>query len=176
MAATTVMQIAPHMVTFSRAATAASELFALIDRHSEINPFDESGDKPENPAGSIDLHGVSFRYPTRPDVAVLEDLTLHIPAGKVTALVVSNRQSYLQLKLLIKHVKKGPSGSGKSTIIGLLERWYAPCSGSISLDGKDISHLNLKWLRTNIRLVQQARYRHPKRSAYHKSCKTKTFI
>ncbi|EAW17072.1 ABC transporter ATP-binding protein [Aspergillus fischeri NRRL 181] len=136
MAATTVMQIAPHMVAFSRAATAASELFALIDRNSEINPFDESGAKPENPAGSIDLHGVGFRYPTRPDVAVLEDFTLHIPAGKVTALV-------------------GPSGSGKSTIIGLLERWYSPCSGSISFDGKDISHLNLKWLRTNVRLVQQ---------------------
>ncbi|KAH1571385.1 hypothetical protein KXW39_009270 [Aspergillus fumigatus] len=130
MAATTVMQIAPHMVAFSRAATAASELFSLIDRHSEINPFDDSGAKPENPTGSIELHGVNFRYPSRPDVAVLEDFTLHIPAGKVTALV-------------------GPSGSGKSTIIGLLERWYSPCSGSISLDGKDISHLNLKWLRTN---------------------------
>lgn len=91
MAATTVMQIAPHMVAFSRAATAASELFALIDRHSEINPFDDSGAKPENPTGSIELHGVNFRYPSRPDVAVLEDFTLHIPAGKVTALVVSNR-------------------------------------------------------------------------------------
>lgn len=50
---------------------------------------------------------------------------------------------------------KGPSGSGKSTIVGLLERWYNPASGTITLDGKDIKDLNLTWLRTNIRLVQQ---------------------
>jgi len=83
------MQVAPHMVTFSRAATAASELFALIDRQSETNPFDESGDKPDETAGIIDLHSINFKYPTRPDVTVLEDFTLHIPAGKITALVVS---------------------------------------------------------------------------------------
>lgn len=150
------MQIMPHMVTFSRAATAASELFALIDRQSEINPFDESGDKPDETAGVIDLHGIQFSYPTRPDVTVLEDFTLNIPAGKVTALVVSSLPPYLSEKYLIK--SQGPSGSGKSTIIGLLERWYNPCEGGISLDGKDISQLNLKWLRTNVRLVQQARH------------------
>lgn len=84
------MQIAPHMVAFSRAATAASELFALIDRQSDINPFNESGDKPEEIAGVIDLHGIDFSYPTRPDIPVLEEFTLNIPAGKVTALVVSS--------------------------------------------------------------------------------------
>ncbi|KAL4984248.1 P-loop containing nucleoside triphosphate hydrolase protein [Aspergillus falconensis] len=136
MAANTVMQVTPNMVTFSRAASASSELFSLIDRKSQINPFDESGDKPDEIVGSIDLHGIDFSYPARPDVTVLKDFTLNIPAGKVTALV-------------------GPSGSGKSTIIGLLVRWYNPCAGSINLDGKDISQLNLKWLRTNIRLVQQ---------------------
>ncbi|KAL4815238.1 P-loop containing nucleoside triphosphate hydrolase protein [Aspergillus spinulosporus] len=136
MAANTVMQVTPNMVTFSRAATAASELFSLIDRESEINPFDESGDTPDKIVGTIDLRGIDFSYPTRPNITVLEDFTLSIPAGKVTALV-------------------GPSGSGKSTIIGLLERWYNPCAGSIYLDGKEISQLNLKWLRTNVRLVQQ---------------------
>lgn len=79
----------PNLMTFSRAATAASELFTLIDRQSEINPFDESGDRPDNTTGVIDLRGVNFSYPTRPDVPVLEDFTLKIPAGKVTALVVS---------------------------------------------------------------------------------------
>lgn len=92
MAATTIMQITPNMVTFSRAATAASELFVLIDRQSEINPFEASGEKPEDTAGSIDLSHIKFNYPTRPDVTVLEDFTLHVPAGKVTALVVSIRQ------------------------------------------------------------------------------------
>ena len=89
MAANTIMQVTPNMVTFSRAATAASELFALVDRQSEIDPFDESGDKPGEITGTIDLNGINFSYPTRPDVSVLEDFTLNIPAGKVTALVVS---------------------------------------------------------------------------------------
>lgn len=77
------------MVTFSRAASAASELFTLIDRQSKINPFDESGEMLDETRGSINLHGINFSYPTRPDVTVLEDFTLNIPAGKVTALVVS---------------------------------------------------------------------------------------
>lgn len=88
-AANTVMQVAPNMVTFSRAATAASELFTLIDRQSEIDPFDEFGDKPDDITGSIELHSLHFSYPTRPDAKVLEDFTLNVPAGKVTALVVS---------------------------------------------------------------------------------------
>ncbi|OHX00550.1 multidrug resistance protein [Colletotrichum incanum] len=135
-ASTTITSIAPHMVSFSRAATAASELFTLIDRVSSINPFSDSGVEPREVSGVIDIQGVSFSYPTRPDVRVLEDFSLQIPAGKVTALV-------------------GASGSGKSTIIGLLERWYDPLSGTIKLDGTNIRDLNLKWLRTNMRLVQQ---------------------
>ncbi|KAJ0319914.1 hypothetical protein Brms1b_003506 [Colletotrichum noveboracense] len=84
----------------------------------------------------VDGIGTVFTYPTRPDTRVLEDYSLSIPAGKVTALV-------------------GSSGSGKSTIIGLLERWYDPASGSISLDGINIRDLSLGWLRTTMRLVQQ---------------------
>ena len=105
MAANTVMQIAPNMVAFSRAATAASELFSLIDRRSVINPFDESGDKPETTVGFIELKGVDFSYPTRPDVTVLEDFTLNIPAGKVTALVVRYSMLYVLRKILIKWMK-----------------------------------------------------------------------
>jgi ATP-binding cassette, subfamily B (MDR/TAP), member 1 len=67
---------------------------------------------------------------------VLHGLTLDIPSGKKTALV-------------------GSSGSGKSTIIGLLERWYDPAAGLITLDGVNLRDLNVRWLRTRIRLVQQ---------------------
>jgi ATP-binding cassette subfamily B (MDR/TAP) protein 1 len=95
MAANTVMQVTPNMVTFSRAATAASELFSLIDRKSEINPFDESGDTPDEIVGTIDLRGIDFSYPTRPNITVLEGFTLNIPAGRVTALVVSSLQLHL---------------------------------------------------------------------------------
>ncbi|EMT73430.1 Leptomycin B resistance protein pmd1 [Fusarium odoratissimum] len=136
LAASTLNSIAPHMVTFSRAATAAGELFQLIDRESRINPFDDSGDKPTTTQGSLELKDIVFSYPSRPGTRVLNGYSLSIPAGKVTALV-------------------GPSGSGKSTIIGLLERWYMPTSGSIELDGRSLEDLNLKWLRTNLRLVQQ---------------------
>lgn len=72
----------------------------------------------------------------RPDTRVLDNYPLHVPAGKTTALV-------------------GASGSGKSTIIGLLERWYNPASGTITLDGRPIEQLKLQWLRKQIRLVQQ---------------------
>ncbi|CAH0045767.1 unnamed protein product [Clonostachys solani] len=135
-AATMIASIAPHTIAFSRAATAAAELFTLIDRKSQLDPFDEQGERPSVVEGSIDMRGVTFCYPSRPEVTVLREFSLHIPAGKVTALV-------------------GPSGSGKSTIIGLLERWYSSTSGSIRLDGTELDQLNLKWLRTNIRLVQQ---------------------
>ncbi|KAJ6147205.1 ABC transporter [Penicillium chrysogenum] len=101
-----------------------------------IDPFDESGERPTDVTGYLDFGGISFAYPTRPDVKVLNDFSLHIPAGKTTALV-------------------GASGSGKSTIVGLIERWYDPLSGTIKLDGQTIETFNLKWLRQQVRLVQQ---------------------
>uniref|UniRef100_A0A0D2Y9I2 Leptomycin B resistance protein pmd1 n=1 Tax=Fusarium oxysporum (strain Fo5176) TaxID=660025 RepID=A0A0D2Y9I2_FUSOF len=152
LAASTLNSIAPHMVTFSRAATAAGELFQLIDRESRINPFDDSGDKPTTTQGSLELKDVVFSYPSRPDTRVLNGYSLSIPAGKVTALVVSIPSLH---SLSFLRFFQGPSGSGKSTIIGLLERWYMPTSGSIELDGRSLEDLNLKWLRTNLRLVQQ---------------------
>ncbi|KAE8372771.1 P-loop containing nucleoside triphosphate hydrolase protein [Aspergillus bertholletiae] len=135
-AASTITSIAPHTITFTRAASAAAELFILIDRESDINSLDESGDKPQDTNGEISIDHVTFNYPSRPNICVLDEFSLQVPAGKVTALV-------------------GASGSGKSTIVGLLERWYKPLAGSIKLDGRDIAQLNLRWLRTNVRLVQQ---------------------
>ncbi|KAH8843046.1 hypothetical protein MCOR01_003873 [Pyricularia oryzae] len=135
-AALSLTQIAPYSIEFTRAASAAAQLFALIDRKSAIDPLDPSGVKPEENKGVVELEGVNFSYPTRPGVTVLDDFTLTVPAGKITALV-------------------GPSGSGKSTIVGLLERWYNPNKGTIKLDGRPIDTLNLNWLRQNVRLVQQ---------------------
>lgn len=98
--------------------------------------MNESGKIPTSNEGYIEVEDVHFCYPTRPDVPVLQGLSLKIPAGKTTALV-------------------GASGSGKSTIIGLLERWYEQEKGALYLDGVDIRDINIRWLRTNIRLVQQ---------------------
>ncbi|PGH27089.1 hypothetical protein AJ80_01276 [Polytolypa hystricis UAMH7299] len=136
MAATGVTQIAPHAMAFSKAASAAAELFKTIDRSSDIDPLSESGLTPEGTSGAIDIRNVQFSYPSRPTYQVLRGLDLHIPAGKTTALV-------------------GPSGCGKSTVVGLIERWYNVGEGSIRLDGRDITELNVRWLRSQIRLVQQ---------------------
>lgn len=124
------------MIDFGRAATSAAELFRLIDRSSAINPFDESGEQPSAVQGTIECENVTFSYPMRPGVTVLDNFSLNIPAGKVTALV-------------------GASGSGKSTIIGLIERWYNPVAGTVKLDGRPIDKLNIQWLRKCVRLVQQ---------------------
>ncbi|GCB25295.1 leptomycin B resistance protein pmd1 [Aspergillus awamori] len=135
-AATQLTMLTPYMVDFTRSATAASTLFSLIDRKSEIDPYDTNGHKPTEVVGDIELTDVTFAYPTRPEVKVLDKFSMRAQAGKVTALV-------------------GQSGSGKSTIVGLLERWYNPATGIIKLDGHPLNELNLSWLRKNVRLVQQ---------------------
>ncbi|KAL4883180.1 P-loop containing nucleoside triphosphate hydrolase protein [Aspergillus karnatakaensis] len=135
-AAVNLTMLAPYSIDFSRAASAAAQLFVLIDRESAINPYNTDGLQPESVVGELEVENVTFSYPTRPGVTVLDSFSLRVPAGKVTALV-------------------GQSGSGKSTIVGLIERWYNPNSGTIKLDGTPIDQLNLGWLRKNVRLVQQ---------------------
>ncbi|KAG6306964.1 hypothetical protein E4U45_005993 [Claviceps purpurea] len=135
-AAMSMTVLAPYSVEFTRAATGAAQMFALIDRQSTIDPFNESGEQPSEVIGNIELNSVDFAYPSRPGVKVLDNFSLSVPAGKVTALV-------------------GQSGSGKSTIVGLIERWYNVCSGDVKLDGRSITALNTNWLRRNVRLVQQ---------------------
>ncbi|KAG9254054.1 multidrug resistance protein 1 [Emericellopsis atlantica] len=135
-AAQALTQIAPQTIAISKATAAASDIFAIIDRKSNIDSLSTEGATIDGFKGDIKLRDVKFSYPTRKDVPVLHGLDLDIPADKTTALV-------------------GASGSGKSTIFGLLERWYTPSAGSITLDGQEIESLNLQWLRTNIRLVQQ---------------------
>ncbi|TYG89900.1 hypothetical protein ES288_A12G138600v1 [Gossypium darwinii] len=120
----------------SKARSAAASIFAIIDRKSKIDPSDESGTTLENVKGDIELSHVSFKYPLRPDIQIFQDLSLSIPAGKTVALV-------------------GESGSGKSTVISLLQRFYDPNSGCITIDGVEIQTLQLKWLRQQMGLVSQ---------------------
>lgn len=77
------------MVDFTRATAAAARLFALIDRKSTINPFDTGGKRPVESIGNLELKNITFAYPARPEVTVLDNFSLKAPAGKVTALVVS---------------------------------------------------------------------------------------
>ncbi|RPB05623.1 putative Leptomycin B resistance protein pmd1 [Choiromyces venosus 120613-1] len=128
--------VAPNSQAFTAGVAAAAKIFSTIDRVSPLNPETGEGEKLEHVEGTIELRNIKHIYPSRPEVPVIHDMSLIVPAGKVTALV-------------------GASGSGKSTIIGLVERFYDPVGGKVYLDGHDISKLNLKWLRENISLVSQ---------------------
>ncbi|KAI9146794.1 ABC multidrug transporter MDR5 [Paramyrothecium foliicola] len=129
-------QIAPATSAFIQAASASSELFEILDRKSQLDPHSTDGAKPDTVTGHISIRNVEFAYPSRPDIQVLKGVSIDVPAKKTTAFV-------------------GASGSGKSTIISLLERWYEPGNGFLTLDGHRIDELNVKWLRSKVRLVQQ---------------------
>ncbi|XP_039848657.1 ABC transporter B family member 11-like isoform X2 [Panicum virgatum] len=120
----------------TKAKDSSISIFALLDRKSKIDSGSDEGLTLDEVKGDIDFRHVSFKYPSRPDVQIFSDFTLHIPSGKTVALV-------------------GESGSGKSTIISLLERFYNPDSGTISLDGVEIKSLKVNWLRDQMGLVGQ---------------------
>ena len=128
--------VAPHSQAFTSGIAAGAKIFNTIDRASPIDPTSQEGEKLDQVEGTIEFRDIKHIYPSRPEVPVMQDINLFVPAGKTTALV-------------------GPSGSGKSTVIGLLERFYNPVNGSVFLDGHDIRTLNIKWLRQQISLVSQ---------------------
>jgi ATP-binding cassette subfamily B (MDR/TAP) protein 1 len=128
--------VAPNAQAFTTAVSAAAKIFNTIDRVSPMDPTSDAGEKLDNVEGNLELRNIKHIYPSRPEVTVMHDVSLVIPAGKKTALV-------------------GASGSGKSTIVGLVERFYDPVAGQVFLDGHDISTLNLRWLRQQISLVSQ---------------------
>ncbi|CAN6354488.1 unnamed protein product [Urochloa humidicola] len=120
----------------AKAKQSASSIFALIDRKSKIDPSSDNGTILVEVAGELELRHVCFSYPSRPEMQIFRDLNLRIPSGKTVALV-------------------GESGCGKSTIIALLERFYDPDSGMVTLDGVDIRTLKVSWLRQQLGLVSQ---------------------
>lgn len=128
--------VAHNAQSFTTALAAAKAIYTVIDRQSPLDSSKEAGVTLDHLEGSMRLECVKHVYPSRPDVLILDNVSLDLPAGKTTALV-------------------GPSGSGKSTVVGLIERFYEPLSGVISLDGHDIRDLNLRWLRQQISLVSQ---------------------
>ncbi|KAJ2980049.1 hypothetical protein NQ176_g2882 [Zarea fungicola] len=113
---------------------AASRLFELQDRRPGIH---QTVGKPVKSAqGPIKFTNVTFAYPTRPAVTIFNGLDFEIPSGSNVCVV-------------------GPSGGGKSTVASLLLRFYNPTSGSITINGVDISGMNVKSLRRRIGMVSQ---------------------
>ena len=118
------------------AAGAAERLFELLAQTARITQPPHPVRLPAPVRGDIVFDHVSFAYPTRREIKVLNDFSLHIPAGKITALV-------------------GLSGVGKSTMFHLLNRFDDPQSGRIILDGVDLRECDLDILRRQMASVLQ---------------------
>lgn len=86
--------------------------------------------------GSVTFENVAFRYPSRPDMPVLKDVSFTANKGETIAIV-------------------GPSGSGKSTMVSLILRFYDPNTGKITIDGKDATNFSLTELRNQMAIVPQ---------------------
>ncbi|XP_046678663.1 ATP-dependent translocase ABCB1-like isoform X2 [Homalodisca vitripennis] len=124
-----------YVQDYNKAKVAARQMFYLIDRDSEIDALSPHGLTPAI-RGMVSFNQVYFHYPSRPDVQVYRGLTLRVEAGQTVAVV-------------------GQSGSGKSTLVCLLERFYNPTSGTITVDGVNIEDINVQHLRQQIGLVTQ---------------------
>ncbi|XP_040208751.1 ATP-dependent translocase ABCB1-like [Rana temporaria] len=121
---------------FGKAKASAYRIFQLLDRKPAIDIYSEEGDTLDELEGNLEFNKLRFVYPTRPNVHVLQGLSIKVSKGQTLALV-------------------GSSGCGKSTLIQLLERFYDPIEGQVFADGIDTKSLNLKWLRSQLGIVLQ---------------------
>jgi ATP-binding cassette subfamily B protein len=121
-----------------RAAGATDRLLELLAAQSPVQSVLLPENLPPRTANgaALQLDDIVFRYPSRPDSAALEHLSLAIKPGETIAVV-------------------GPSGAGKTTLFQLLLRFYDPQQGRILLDGVDIRYLRLEALRSAIGIVPQ---------------------
>uniref|UniRef100_A0A803YBU0 ATP binding cassette subfamily B member 1 n=1 Tax=Meleagris gallopavo TaxID=9103 RepID=A0A803YBU0_MELGA len=129
-------QAAPSMEAFANARGAAYAIFNIIDNEPQIDSSSNAGYKPDNIKGNLEFQNVYFSYPARPDIKILKGLNLKINCGQTVALV-------------------GGSGCGKSTTVQLIQRFYDPKEGTITIDGQDLKSLNVRYLREIIGVVNQ---------------------
>ncbi len=119
-----------------RAAGAMERIAELLRAEPALRAPQSAAPLPARISGAIDFESVSFRYPSRPESAALQDFTLAVRAGETVALV-------------------GPSGAGKSTSFALLLRFYDPQSGHVKLDGIALDQADPQAIRRQIGLVPQ---------------------
>lgn len=115
---------------------ATDRILEIMESSPEISPNNQNNANPIFLKGDIVFEGVSFNYPSRPEAAVLKDISLRVQQGQKIALV-------------------GSSGAGKSTIVSLLMRFHAVTDGKISIDGQDIGSYDLFQYRKNFATVPQ---------------------
>lgn len=109
-----------YFAQFAQGTVAATRVFEVIDRVPEIDPYSLEGRRLSTIRGKVEFKCVTFAYPARPTVQILQSLNLVVPASRTLALV-------------------GISGGGKSTIFALIERFYNPLQGK---------HMNLSYMKT----------------------------
>jgi ATP-binding cassette, subfamily B, bacterial len=119
-----------------RGAGAAGRLAELLDEVPEIRAPASPRELPAQAAGQLAFEDVTFRYPTRPEIAALENFSLAIAPGEMVAVV-------------------GPSGAGKSTLFQLAQRFYDPDAGTVRLDGVALPEADPADIRARIAMVPQ---------------------
>jgi ATP-binding cassette subfamily B protein len=119
-----------------RAAGAAGRLSELLSEEPQIRAPAAPKPLPAPPRGMLGFEGVTFHYPTRPEVSALDDFTLEARQGEMLAVV-------------------GPSGAGKSTLFNLAQRFYDPGVGTVRMDGVDLRDADPAAIRARIAYVPQ---------------------
>ncbi|MGA8954141.1 MAG: ABC transporter transmembrane domain-containing protein [Pseudolabrys sp.] len=120
----------------AQASGAAERLFEILDVEPQIKTPPRPTALPKPASGAVEFRDVSFSYPGRPDMPVLDRVSFRVTPGEKLALV-------------------GPSGAGKSTVFQLILRFYDPLSGSVSFDGVRLTDVDPAELRERIALVPQ---------------------
>lgn len=108
-------------------------VFEVIETQPTVTDAEDASELPPI-EGNVTFDKVCFSY--EPGHPILENVSFDIPRGKMIALV-------------------GPTGAGKSTIVSLLSRFYDLDSGTVSIDGHDISKVTLHSLRTQVGVMMQ---------------------
>jgi len=123
----------PEIISQFQATTGATErLREILDMPTER----ETGGSGQQLTGRIALDDLSFTYASRPEIPVLRNVSIALPAGQRTAIV-------------------GPSGAGKSTLFSLILGFNDPSSGKLLFDGTDSQEISLESLRSQIAIVPQ---------------------
>ncbi len=119
-----------------RGSGAAGRLAELLREEPGISAPQNPLTLPEPARGAVSFRHVRFRYPTRPEISALTDFDLDIAPGETVAIV-------------------GPSGAGKSTLFQLIQRFYDPEEGSVSIDGVALPTADPAQVRQRIAMVPQ---------------------
>ena len=119
-----------------RAAGAAGRCLEIIATESEIKAPENPLTFPQPSTGRLEFEKVTFAYPSRPTEKILEEFCLSVEGGETVAIV-------------------GPSGAGKTTVFQLLQRFYDPQAGKITIDGVALSDADPIDVRKHLGVVSQ---------------------